>query len=847
MPSCAADSAVPMARRGGRRGVARRSRLRARRPRSGPRLRQASRPRVGPGSGSRALPGLLTRRGGPTYPLPSGDGGDGGDGGAGSGTTFCMSTAPTVPSVGTPGLPLRRFRLRVAQTLRASTASAVSSSRRCLVVPLSRVPSRSRLLAAGAALAAAGGLAAVAAPVQAAPDHHPARPGPVAALSPAARQRLADLAAVRKIRGPFGKESRGRTSVFVQFTGTGAADAAGRFVARGNREAAARSRRAAVGRTADRVLATAHGKDSGARKIFEVANAVPGMGIRADDAAITAMARRFDVAKITPIPRHTVSNASAAQLTRVLSTWRSVGDTGRGVTIGVIDTGLDYTHSDFGGRGTTKAYDAALADETDPNWRDALPALGRAKVVGGFDFVGNAYDAGSYDPALKHPRPDPNPIDCGEHGTHVAGTAAGYGVTGNGHTFTGAYSRLTGSRLDGMRVGPGMAPRARLYPLKVFGCEGQTDMVIPALDKALDPNGDGDFSDHLDIVNLSLGTDYGPVDDPENDFINELTRHGVLAVASMGNNGDLTDTGGAPGNAVSSLAVASSVDAMQLRDGLRVNAPASVRGIAAGQASDAFDWAHARRVTGDVVAIPGANADGCDSLSRTEAAAVAGKVAWLEWDDNDATRRCGSVARSANVKAAGAIGAIFTSTLDVFNAGIAGDADIPVLQLPKSQTTRLRPAMNASTLNVTFDGSLIGTIRDVTPSITDTISSFTSRGPHGSVGAVKPDVTAPGDTITSAGMGSGNNQLTISGTSMASPHTAGIAALVKSRHTRWSPRAVKAAVMNTAVHDLFTQPARKGRHYGPARVGAGRVDAQRAVNTKVLAYVAGDNNPVSAS
>ena len=56
-----------------------------------------------------------------------------------------------------------------------------------------------------------------------------------------------------------------------------------------------------------------------------------------------------------------------------------------------------------------------------------------------------------------------------------------------------------------MKVGPGMAPAATLYGLKVFGCEGSTDCVLPALDWALDPNGDGDFSDHLDIVNLSLG------------------------------------------------------------------------------------------------------------------------------------------------------------------------------------------------------------------------------------------------------------------------------------------------------------------------------------------------------
>ena len=125
-----------------------------------------------------------------------------------------------------------------------------------------------------------------------------------------------------------------------------------------------------------------------------------------------------------------------------------------------------------------------------------------------------------------------------------------------------------------MRVAPGMAPKASLYALKVFGCEGSTNAVIPALDWSLDPNGDGDFSDHLDIVNLSLGSDYGVVDDPENAVIDELAANGVLPVMSAGNNGDLTDTGGSPGNAIRSLAVASSVDEYQLRDGLKVNTPA---------------------------------------------------------------------------------------------------------------------------------------------------------------------------------------------------------------------------------------------------------------------------------
>ncbi len=138
------------------------------------------------------------------------------------------------------------------------------------------------------------------------------------------------------------------------------------------------------------------------------------------------------------------------------------------------------------------------------------------------------------------------------------------------------------------------------------------------------------------------------------------------------------DVGGSPGNATRSLAVASTVDQYQLRDGLRVNGPAPAQTVA-GQVSVAYDWANQPDVTGNVVALSDpTNTDGCTPLSAADAAAVSGKVAWLEWDDTDATRRCGSAGRSANVKAAGAIGAIFTTKLNVFGAGITGSATIPV-------------------------------------------------------------------------------------------------------------------------------------------------------------------------
>ena len=138
----------------------------------------------------------------------------------------------------------------------------------------------------------------------------------------------------------------------------------------------------------------------------------------------------------------------------------------------------------------------------------------------------------------------------------MAGTAAGYGVNADGSTFHGDYSKLTEEQLKDMKIGPGSAPDAQLIGLRIFGCKGTTAFVPKGLDRVLDPNDDGDFSDRADIANLSLGNEFGVFDETVNYAVGSLYREGILSVVAAGNAnnynavGDTYSNSGAPAPAL---------------------------------------------------------------------------------------------------------------------------------------------------------------------------------------------------------------------------------------------------------------------------------------------------------
>ncbi|NUP14027.1 MAG: S8 family serine peptidase [Polyangiaceae bacterium] len=558
----------------------------------------------------------------------------------------------------------------------------------------------------------------------------------------------------------------------------------------------------------------AHGAEVIAR-ISRLANMVE---VLVDEAGAKRIAKLHGVQRVELVPLLERSLASAVPLVGATNAWTlSPGVTGDGIRIGIIDSGIDYTHADFGGPGTIEAYQGNDTTLIEPG---TFPT---AKVIGGLDFVGDDYDAsGAEGSATAHS--DPDPLDCsttlgeqisGGHGTHVSGIAAGQGVLADGATYAGPYNSSVD--LDTFRVAPGVAPEAKLFALKIFGCHGSTAYLASALDRAADPNNDGVFDDRLDVVNGSLGTGYALGTTAVGGMMTELTSVGTLVVAAAGNDRQNFFSVGSPGTYAEVLAVAGTSDNKFFS--LRVTTPTGE--IAYPAAESMFS---ARLITYGPVSAPIVQADpplACGPL--TNAADIAGKIALID------RGTCPFVDKTANAEAAGALAVIVVDdedqALPFAMSGDPGSSNIPALLVTLDNGTELKTLLTSGVAPAELDPADIYTGPGA-----ELLAGFSSRGPSPIDLRMKPEIAAPG-ILDSAACGSGNAAVPNGGTSMASPMVAGGAALVRQAHPDLGPMEVKALLMNAAapLSDLA------GVKYGTSVVGAGRMDVAKAVKLQTTA------------
>lgn len=469
---------------------------------------------------------------------------------------------------------------------------------------------------------------------------------------------------------------------------------------------------------------------------------------------------------------------------------------GQGVRVGVIDTGIDYTHKMFGGPGTEHAYKLA---------KESFKAgdFPTQKIVGGIDLVGSDYDDNSSDIMKRIPHPDDNPLDESGHGTHVAGTIAGIGD--NENTYTG------------------VAPGASLYAIKVFGKEGSTSdaTVIAGLEYAVNPSGNLDPNDHLDVVNLSLGSPFGVSYKLYDEALQNVIKAQIIPIMSAGNSGDIPYITGAPGTNENAFSVASSVDNMDHNWKFR-NVRISLTGgdelTKAVEASFAKPIENSGDLSGNFVYIGLANKD----LSQEIKDAVKGNVALI---DRGGATFPEKIQRAFD---AGAIAAVVinNSSDDPFAMGGDATIEIPAIMIPKELGTKIKNELTQGhQVRIAFNTPE----RIEVPELIDSISSFSSRGPRSIDGGFKPEITAPGSNIISAKVGGGHGGVSMSGTSMAAPHIAGCVALLKQARPQMSLNQIKSLLMSQSK-----TLSKKTETYPVSRQGAGRVDIYKSLSSLLL-------------
>ena len=559
------------------------------------------------------------------------------------------------------------------------------------------------------------------------------------------------------------------------------------------------SARAAVRRSQDAVVAAV--RANGGRVAARYADALNGVRVSIPTSRFGAIAALPGVAAVHGVATYRRDNLQGVPYITGDQVWNDFpGRTGKGVKVAVIDTGIDYYHANLGGSGDpadfAKADGTTLADGGFPN----------AKVVGGWDFVGDDYDASTpaSDPR-QIPHPDPDPLDCDGHGSHVAGTSAGQGVLADGTPFTGPYNAATLKDTSKFEIGPGVAPEASVLAYRVFGCEGSTNIVVDAIDAAV--------RDGADVINMSLGSPYGGPDTADAVAVDNAAAAGVVVVASSGNSGPNGYMTGSPASADGAISVAA-VDTIPGFQSANVAVGGTnLVGINANEAV-----VPAGGVTGTVKVLK--NAAGAISLgcNPAEYTGTAGMIV--------VTRRgtCARVDRATFGQQAGAAAVIMVNTSNALPPleGLIAGVTIPFVGVSRAETATLLAA-DGTSATITAGGAIANSAFQI-------LAPFSSAGPRSGDSAFKPDVTAPGVSVKSTGAGLGTQGVRISGTSMASPHVAGAAALVVQSHPDWSPLDVKAALSNTADN---TPAHLKG--YNPRSGGAGVVDTRKAVDTVVLA------------
>jgi len=399
-------------------------------------------------------------------------------------------------------------------------------------------------------------------------------------------------------------------------------------------------------------------------------------------------------------------------------------------------------------------------------------------------------------------QPDPDPLDDGPaagHGTHVAHIIGGDGS---------------------------VAPGVDLYAVKVCSsvstsCSGVA--LIQAMDFALDPNGDGSVDDAVDVINMSLGLNYGIAFDDDLSFaVENATDLGVLTVAAAGNGSNKPYVAGTPANAPSAISVAQTNVPSAFQPLMELTAPASVAGL-----YNAVFQPWSVELT-SVIEAPviygdgnGGNLNGCAPFSND----LSGFIVLVD------RGACNFTLKIKNIgDANGLVGIIgLVAPGDPFAGGDGGDGPItiPGYMISEADADTIKSGLPDTIARFDPDTGI--------PLVMHMVGS-SSRGPASESNIIKPEIGAPGASV-SAIAGTGTDTGPFGGTSGATPMVAGSAALLMQAYPDLSPLEVKALLMNTAETDIINEAAVGGGDLAPiTRIGGGEVRVDQALASPAAAW-----------
>ena len=462
---------------------------------------------------------------------------------------------------------------------------------------------------------------------------------------------------------------------------------------------------------------------------------------------------------------------------------------GAGVKVAIIDTGIDVTHACFNDSG--------------------YPAQNQ---LGDRRFTNNKVIAAK---VFNNKTPSQNftPEAIQDHGTHVSGTVA--------------CNFETPATVNGVAIPykvSGVAPRALLGNYSVFPGQvgnARSEDILNAMEAA--------YADGFDVGNMSLGGGSHGIQDLLTIAVNDLDQANMVFAVAAGNSGPGHFTVESPGSAARALAAgASTVPHF-------VGAPVTVHGRTFGAASGDFATVQADLTAPLGVVTSGtALSTACGALA---AGSLSGKIALIS------RGTCTFSTKIRNAQDAGAVAVLVVNN-------VAGDPTAMGSDGTPNQPTV--PAYMASISNrallVGSDGAsttISATAAYFLTSNADIMAAFSSQGPTDVDFRVKPDAVAPGVNVLSSipahACATPPCWAFFQGTSMATPHLAGSAAVVRQQHPTWSAAAVRSAIVNTADQDVLKTFQTAAPQTDVNVIGGGRENLLAAVNARIAL------DPVSVS